>query len=57
MNFGLYPNDFEQGVDVISIRPLEDDSGEGRNLIGVWQVWSLGKLLETVSENRSRCPA
>lgn len=45
-SFGLYPNDFEQRGDVISLRLLEDDSGESRDLIGGWQVFSQGKLLE-----------
>lgn len=56
MSFGLYHNDFEKSGDVISLRLLEDDSGEGRDLIGGWQVFSQGKLLEAISEKRSHCP-
>lgn len=34
VSFGLYSNDFEQRGGGISVRLLEDNSGEGRNLIG-----------------------
>lgn len=45
MSFGLYPNGFKQRGDVISFGPLADDSGEGRDLIGGWQVGASERCL------------